>query len=95
MCEKLKPYPYCGGEAELVKYTDKHGLENTGIVCTNCTARTIFYNKYDTEFAENCKYKQQDLAIIASVAWNNGIIYFPRSSTLWHYMKGKLNNDKS
>jgi len=40
MTEKLKPCPFCGGRATLVRDID---FVPSGVVCTTCHSKTVFY----------------------------------------------------
>ena len=50
MKEKLKPCPFCGGEAELVIYGEFSGL-SPDLFCTKCPAR-MRCREDDTESIE-------------------------------------------
>ena len=93
MSDKLKPCPFCGGEAELTNFVDSYGDNHVFIACTNCNAHTSYFNRLCVEVGR-IKYRQLDLAVLARIAWNNGIIYFQKCDTPWCYMNVRATDDE-
>ena len=81
--EELALCPFCGGEAEIEHNHNKYDpvQDYTFVVCTQCAARTAWFRRVDVE--SRFKYQQENLDVLARVAWNNGIIYFPRCEIPW------------
>jgi len=44
MTEKLKPCPFCGGEAEILPYLTNSDKNAYFVECCNCRARVDWYN---------------------------------------------------
>ena len=91
MSEKLKPCPFCGGEATFAYFTDE--CESVSVICNNCSAHTSWFNLLTIGIAGDM-YGQKDFKVVARVAWNNGVIYFPRCEIPWCAMDRTINDDQ-
>ena len=91
MSDKLKPCPFCGGEATFAYFNDT--CESVSVICSNCNAHTSCFNRWCVEVGR-MKYSQLDLTVLARIAWNNGIIYFPRCEIPWCGMYRTMNDDQ-
>ena len=91
MSKKLKPCPFCGGEATFAYFTDEDECESVSVICSNCSAHTSWFNILTIGIAGD-RYGQKDYRVVARIAWNNGIIYFPRCEIPWCAMYRTMND---
>ena len=66
---KLKPCPFCGGEAELQKYSKNVG-ESFAVVCKKCETRTTFFYVNRSNSGVDADIYEKISKLAAVCQWN-------------------------